>query len=45
MFNIARIISKLKFTIRKIKVISLTIIKYIKELIIIIIVKPNRLLY
>ena len=45
MFNTIRIISKLEFTIGEVKVVSLAIIKYTKELIIIIIIKLSKLLY
>ena len=45
MFNTIRIIFKLKFTIGEVKVVLLIIIKYTKELIIIITVEPSRLLY
>ena len=45
MFNTIRTISKLKFTIGEIEVVSLAIIEYTRELIIIIIAKPNKPLY
>ena len=45
MFNTIRTISKLKFTIKEIEVISLTIIKYTKKLVIIITTKPSKPLY
>ena len=44
-FNTARTISKLEFAIGEIKVVSLVIIKYTRELVIIIIAKLSKLLY
>ena len=45
MFNTTRTIFKLKFAIKEIEVVLLAIIKYTRELVIIIIVEPSRLLY